>query len=34
MVGFERIYGHRANLFGAILAPMSHPDKLPIKGLM
>jgi hypothetical protein len=30
MVGFERIYGHHANLFRAILAHVSDPNKLPM----
>ncbi len=31
MVGFERIYGHRAVLIRAILARMSDPNKLPLQ---
>ena|SRR5215213_7651306 len=30
MVEFERIYGDRANLFGAILGRISRPNKVPI----
>jgi hypothetical protein len=30
MVEFERIYGDRVNLFGAILARISRPNKLPV----
>jgi hypothetical protein len=30
MVEFERIYGDRVNLFGAILGRISRPNKLPI----
>jgi hypothetical protein len=29
MVEFERIYGDRVNLFGAILGRISPPNKLP-----
>jgi hypothetical protein len=31
MVGFERIYGHCADLLRAILARMSDPNKLPLQ---
>jgi hypothetical protein len=31
MVEFERIYGDRVNLFGAILGRISRPNKLPLK---
>ena len=31
MVEFERIYGDRVNLFGAILGRISRPNKLPIR---
>ena len=31
MVEFERIYGDRVNLFGAILGRISRPNKLPVK---
>jgi hypothetical protein len=31
MVGFERIYGHHADLLRAILARMSDPNKLPLE---
>jgi hypothetical protein len=30
MVEFERIYGDRVNLFGAILGRISRPNKLPV----
>jgi hypothetical protein len=30
MVEFERIYGDRVNLFGAILGRISRPNKLPL----
>jgi hypothetical protein len=32
MVEFERIYGDRVNLFGAILGRISRPNKLPLQG--
>ena len=31
MVEFERIYGDRVNLFGAILGRISRPNKLPLE---
>jgi hypothetical protein len=31
MVEFERIYGDRVNLFGAILGRISRPNKLPLQ---
>ena len=31
MVEFRRIYGDRATLFGAIFAPLSRPNKLPLE---
>jgi hypothetical protein len=33
MVEFERIYGDRVNLFGAILGRISRPNKLPLYGI-